>query len=334
MKIPTRMVVLSEKELRLFAQKYAGVQDTYVGSFIYTGDVGSTTVDKLPFDFDDEHSGYAAILAKWLYENKIGFAPVGTYFDRFHIYIPIYPQKMTPLELQEAQLSILEQAGIYKEIENGSGSYYQPMTDTHIIGDIRRVMRLPNTPRLPKRLGGEITCYCTYLPQNFYEMEKSLIYSILKEPHEMETPDFYPRPLLEIVKPLTRQFRSVVWMDRTDQITTQYTPTDPLLALVKGLLRSCIWNSLVSPNPPHFIRVAATIDLRDLAFGALEIFDIFSRLKWIDWNPNVCDYQIDKVLGRTDYKRYGCTKIRSASIPCESECTHRGSDSTWVPIKR
>ena len=161
-KIPTRSVVLSQKELDLFVRKYAGVQDLYVGSFIYEGNTGSTTVDKLPFDFDDEHKGYAQKFAKWLYEHKIGYVVVGTYFDRYHIYVLINPQRLTPLELQEAQLSLLEQAGIYEKIENGTGEYYQPMTDTHIIGDIRRVMRMPNTPRLPKKEGGEILCYSTY----------------------------------------------------------------------------------------------------------------------------------------------------------------------------
>lgn len=351
-KIPTRSVVLSQKELDMFIRKYSGVQDLYIGSFIYKGDIGSTIVDKIPYDFDDEHSEYALKLTKWLYEHEIGYVTVGTHFDRYHVYVPIYPQRMTPLELQEAQLSLLEQAEIYRKICGKCGSaitiasgycnvcrdngsfYYQPMTDTHIIGDIRRVMRIPNTPRLPKQLGGEIICYCTYLPQNFYEMDKTLRYGILKQPHEMETPDFYPRPLFEIVKPLTRQFRSVVKLEDELDIFHEYVPTDPLLRFVQSILRPCIWKVLSSPNPPHFIRVAATIDLRDLDFSSMQIFDIFSRLNWIDWNPETCDYQISDILGKTYLKRYSCTKIRGAGVPCESGCQFKGSSRNWKPITK
>jgi hypothetical protein len=332
-KIPTRSVVLSQKEFNLFIRKHSGVQDLYVGSFIYKGDIGSTTVDKLPFDFDGDHSEYALKFAKWLYEHQIGFVAIGTYFDRYHIYVPIYPQKMTSLELQEAQLSLLEQAVIYKEIKTDNGSYYQPMTDTHIIGDIRRVMRIPNTPRLPKKEGGDIICYSTYLPQNFYEMDKSLIYSILKEPHDMETPDFYPKPLFEITKPLTRRFRSVNNFSDNYDITVEYMPTDPLLQFVQSVLRPCIWKVLSSTNPPHFVRVAATIDLKHLAFSSMQVFDIFSRLNWIDWNPETTDYQIDKIMHK-NYRRYSCTKLKGANLPCDTGCKYKGSGKTFVPIKR
>ena len=333
-KIPTRSVVLSQKELNLFVKKYAGVQDLYVGSFIYEGNTGNTTVDKLPFDFDDEHSKYAPKFAKWLKENKIGYVVVGTYFDRYHIYVPVYPQKATPLELQEAQLSLLEQAEIYEKIDNGNGSYYQPMTDTHIIGDIRRVMRMPNTPRLPKKEGGSITCYSTYLPQNFYELEKSEVYSMLKQPNDMETPDFYPRPLFEIVKPLTRDFRSMLRIYvNTEDVELQYIPKDPLLKFVQSILRPCVWKSLVSANPPHFIRVAATIDLRDLGFSQMQIFDVFSKLDWVDWNADVCSYQVSDILSKTNYKRYSCRKIISSGFPCDPNCNQKNNGHTWTPIE-
>jgi len=334
-RIATRSVILSQKELDLFIQKFSGVQDPFVGSFIYKGDVGSTTVDKLPFDFDDEHKGYAFKFAEWLYENKIGYVAIGTYFDRYHIYIPVYPQKLTPLELQESQLSLLEQAGVYEEVENGNGKYYQPMSDVHIIGDIRRVMRIPNTPRLPKKEGGEIISYCTYLPQNFYDMDKTLLYSILKHPNDMETPDFFPRPLYEIVKPLTRQFRNIV-KNTTNKghNSVEYTPTDPLLQFVQSILRPCIFSSLVSPNPPHFIRVAATIDLRELGLSHMEIFDIFSRLDWIDWNADTCDYQVSDVMGKEQLNPYSCTKIRNAGVPCIDGCKYKTSSYSWMIAKR
>ena len=333
-KIASRSVVLSKKELNLFIQKYSGVQDPYVGSFIYKGDIGSTIVDKLPFDFDDEHSEYAPIFAKWLYEHKIGYVTIGTHFDRYHIYVPVYPQQLTPLELQEAQLSLLEQAGIYKKMTNNSNSiYYQPMSDVHIIGDIRRVMRIPNTPRLPEKEGDEITCYCTYLPQNFYEMDKTLLYSLLKRPHEMEIPDYFPKPLYEIVKPLTIQFRSVTKLDRTEEILSEYTPTDPLLRFVQSLLRPCIWSVLNAAHPPQFIRVAATIDLRELGFSQLDVFDIYSRFNWDKWSPEITDYQISNIFGSM-LQPYSCSKIRGSNVPCIDGCKYKSNSYIWMVAKR
>jgi len=333
-KIPNRSVVLSRKELNLFTKKYSGVQDPYVGSFVYTGEGDRTSVDKLPFDFDDEHKKYASILAKWLYEHKIGYIVVGTHFDRYHIYIPIYPQKMSGLELQEAQLSILEQAGIYKKVENDSGTYYQPMTDMHIVGDLRRVMRMPNTPRLPKHEGGEVICYCTYLPQKFYEMSKTEIYTMLKGPNPMESPHFFPKPLFEIIKPLTMQFRNPIKILLGDkELNLDFTPNDPYLQFIQSVLRPCIWKSLISPNPPHAIRMAATIDLRDLKFSALEIFDAYSMLGWIDWLPEATDYQIRNIIGNLKYKRFSCGTIRKSGIPCNSDCIYRNNGNSWIPIQ-
>lgn len=345
-RIANRSIILSQKELISFIRRYSGCQDPFVSSFVFKGDVGVAIVDKLPFDFDIEHYPYPLKFAKWLHDNKIGFVPVGTHFDRFHIYVPIVPQKLTPLEYQEAQLSLLEQSKCYRKVCTKCGEYigemmmccngnthYQPMADTHIIGDIRRVLRIPNTPRLPEVEGGEITSYCTYLPQNFYEMDQAQIYSLLKHPNEMETPDYFPQPLSEITIPLTRHFRSYVKEQVNIEELEDYTPTDPLLQFVKSIIRPCLWSSFCSINPPHFVRLATIIDLRDLGFSFMDLFEVCSRMGWKDWKTGVTEYQITDVLGG-DLLYYHCHKLRGKTLPCFTDCKYRANGYQMTPMVR
>jgi len=336
-KIGKRSMIYSVKELERFARKYSGTHDPFVSTFSFDGEVGSAVIDKFLYDFDNEHDPYALKFAKWLYDNEIPYIPVGTYFDRYHIYVLIHPQQMTPSELHTAQMSLIEQAGCYIKVknENGNGEYFQPMTDTHIIGDIRRLVRIPNTARYPKEKGDPIKVYCTYLPIKFFEMPKNDIYTYLKQYNTIPDSPFPLKPLEEIIKPIDKRFRSSVRERNDIEIELEYIPDDPYLQLIQRLLRPCIFKALMGPEPRHFIRLAATIDLRDLAFREIEIYDIYSRIGWLDFEDgSICEYQIGDIFGkRSHYRRYSCKSLRlDYRVVCDENCPYQRNLGRFIPL--
>lgn len=331
-----RSLIYSEKELELFAKMYSGTQDPFISIFRFSGEKGNAIIDKIPYDFDAEHDPYALKFARWLYENKIPFIPIGTHFNRYHIYVLIYPQEMTSAELRKAQLSLLEQAECYKKVENGNGSYYQAMCDMHIVGDIRRLIRIPNTARYPENIGEPVTVYCTYLPLNFYELPKSEIYSFLKHHNEIPDSIFPIKRIDELIKPVSMNFRNSVVCEKDSPIFSdeEYISDDPYLQFIQKILRPCVFRAIVGPNPRNHVRVAATIDLRDLDFTESQILDIYNRIGWADWKEEKSEYYIDKVFAQNHYLRYSCSKLRiDVRLVCEANCIHMRKNGKFIPLR-
>ena len=67
-------------------------------------------------------------------------------------------------------------------------------------------------------------------------------------------------------------------------------------------------------EPPHHVRVAATVDLMWAGLTIEEIVRIYSKLNWIDWNPKTTEYQVRDVFKRK-LRPYSCKKLRSLGIP-------------------
>jgi len=160
--------------------------------------------------------------------------------------------------------------------------------DPHVIGDLRRLCRVPNTLRPPNN-----SSYCTFLPpKDFLKMtEKDLMWHI-REPHTYPIEDYnfssgYPN-FEDVILPEIDKQQITFQRPAQDKRSKPYVDNDHL----QMLLPSCLYRYITVEEPRHHVRVAVTGELLKMGFTDTEIVDMFESLKWVDWDRNFTAYQV------------------------------------------
>ena len=81
---------------------------------------------------------------------------------------------------------------------------------------------------------------------------------------------------------------------------------------LKRLLRPCLYTMIRTKNPSHIVRREAAVNLLTIGRSPEEIFDLFRRLNWADWNPETTAYQISTCL---NLHHASCSLLRKNGIP-------------------
>jgi len=290
---PARRVVKNLKQFKNFIEINNGKKDCLVA--LYPVDL---RVDKLWFDFDGA-GAYEDFKRAYLYCLEMGYSaiPVASGKKGYHLYILIRPGYHDKKTLRNATLSLAQNF-------NTNGSL-----DLQVIGDIRRLSRIPNTLRPP-----ENKTYCVYLPPDFYKMSEREINALLSSPQIYDYDSRNPPRIDELI---TEDF------DETEcrcKVSSNGQPPLPipkdLDAFLKLTLRPCLYKRIKQPEPPHVVRVAATLDYLNAGLNPEEIQSIYERIGWVDYDPEITDYQIRSLIG---LKPYSCRKLRGLLNPkcCE-----------------
>jgi len=299
---PARTIVRNQKQLENFIINNDGLNDCFVSCYPQSGEL-----DKVSFDLDGKG---ASSEAKQLYKNLLtqnfSVIPVVTGKKGFHLHIRLTPKKYINTTdtgkklLLNATLKLLEDAFGTNE----KGELNCKTVDSHPFGDIRRLIRIPNTLRPPENRN-----YCTYLPpDNFLNMTESEIAQHMKSIHSYNFNNGDNLPTLDEF-PETK-VRSKVYLK--DQIAED-TKITAKSRILKNVLRPCLYRHIISANPRHDIRVAVTFDLLNF-FTSTQIFNMFHQLNWKDWNPETTKYQIEKCRG---FHPYSCKTLIKKGIPRE-----------------
>jgi hypothetical protein len=180
--------------------------------------------------------------------------------------------------------------------------------DPAVIGDVRRITRLPNTLRPPENRN-----YCTYLPPDkFLDMTEEEIIHHMKSTHTYDYKiDFRKAPYLT---DFDFNFDDDISFSSWTPISSNQTiiTFNPSLWL-KGLLRPCLYRHIVSIHPNHAVRVASTIDLLKAGYSPTEILSVYATLGWEDFEEK---YSLEQIRSCEKYKvSYSCTKLRKYKIP-------------------
>jgi len=329
---PQRRRVRSQAQFERFIDNNNGLADCYATLL----PAPYTRTSYIYFDFDDvkgiEYSvDDARKFYVWLLEEDFTVIPVISGKKGFHFYIEVNGGHG---RLQQDTKMLMHNAG-YFMIETVFGPVREIMVrgidgkdrrtlrneerliapDPTVIGDARRITRIPNTLRPPSNL-----TWCTYLPVDWHtQMDLIDLIEHMKSPHVYEYPtrrvpmiEDFPKPGKEYES--TREWEPIEGL----------TPIVPLSSneYLKRISRPCLYRHVMSGSPAHHVRAALTVDL--LVFLTPdEIFNIFAGLGWSDWNPEVTRTQIESLAKyeERDGKRvlktrnYGCKKLRSYGIP-------------------
>lgn len=266
-----------EKEIDLFN----GVDEVFTNVNPIDG-----SINKIFIDFDGVNSlVQAQKVYSYAIQKNIPCIPVASGVKGIHLYLLFKPLKNVDHDINKNKL-ILYKATVsilLKALETFNDS-----VDTHIIGDLRRLCRVPNTLRPPSN-----NSYCTYLPpKTFTEMSPNDLYRHIKRPHAYPTEDYNAnsyRPTFEKhIDPNIDKFIP------KNNITTNQTTHHQYVEdyHLKMLLRECVYRFITVEEPRHFVRVAAAAELKNVGFSDVDILNFFRKLKWVDFDEVTCAYQI------------------------------------------
>ena len=305
-----RSPIQTYEQFREYIDRNNGIRDCFAS--VYSSD---GYIDKIFFDIDSKtHFSSVRDSAVMLYQHLTskGYRCIPVFSGRkgFHIHLLLKreqydSQAKAKSLLKSASISIIADAfGIeVSKLLNGELSRY---VDPTTIGDVSRIMRIPNTLRPPQN-----DLWCVPLPESFPSMSESELTKYAKEPHILDYTN-QERPRLKDLA------SSVIdKIDIKEQHKAFVNPgvaCDALVVddVVKHVVRPCLYNRIHDANPSHTVRLAMSADMLNLGYSQEQVVDYFSRLGWVDFNRR---RTADAVKQCSGLNSYSCKTLRLNNIP-------------------
>jgi hypothetical protein len=194
--------------------------------------------------------------------------------------------------------------------------WYTPACDTKIIGDIRRLTRVPNTKRVFETGGIN---YCTYLPIRFFEKSEERVLQYQKAQQPPTTPEGSLKSIDEIALPIKTEFRNAIIVNlETEGELVGYEYDSPLLELVEQIMNPGIFRALLSPEPPNMVRVAAVCEMKHYGMRKNEILQALKDFGWSDWDESVAEDKVDQIF-RIGYKKFSKSYLIREGLATERD---------------
>ena len=155
------------------------------------------------------------------------------------------------------------------------------MFDTHVSGVLEKLCRIPNTQRLGNGWCIPITREELFTINDPVEFKKLCVAPRFLDINIGKRPNIF-----NFVKEDTTEDKQI------QQI--QIAPPKEVFR-IKHILRPCVFNAILTPNPKHDMRVCAVVEMLNHGLTTLQIFSVFERLNWIDFDHQKTRYQIDYI---------------------------------------
>ena len=321
---PKRRLAFNRKDFEKFIETNSGITDCYTSVYPL-----NLEIDKQFYDFDGVFNGiedslpFAQKFYRYLYEYDYSPIPVASGKKGFHIYNRLEPSFYdNPKELltnagyyllravfgRVWTESVTVRGKVTPVLRNEEGLIF---CDPRIIGDVRRITRIPNTLRPPENRN-----WCTYLsPDKFLDMNVEDVARHCKSTHvydykEKKLPlltDFEISEREKIVIP--KEYSHIKDENNIDKLDIR--PENPL-PILKGVLRPALYRGLTKSEPAHDVRIACAIDLLEI-FTPSTVLHIYSKLKWKDFSYGLSDYYIRDIIDK-HYKNYGNKRLEELGI--------------------
>jgi len=295
----TRRRIYNMRQLIDYIESANGYEDVYTS--VYSLDF---RIDKIFIDLDGKNAfNDLKAIARFFESEGLQYIPVASGKKGYHLYLLLKPKKYKNSKQ-------LLRAVTFYIIEQVFGKNNLASVDPTKIGDIRALCRVQNTLRPPENLN-----YCTYLPPSFFDLTEKDVAFHIKSPHTYDY-GIDPRklPTLDFFDVDVEKYAYNANANANNdnlKLTTNIKNIKDIKAYLKTVLRPCLYNRIIQPDPEHLVRVATTIDLLQF-LSEKQVFEIYARLKWRDWNPEITAKQIKYA---TKYLPYSCRRLRQLGIP-------------------
>ncbi len=287
---PSRVVVGNMKRFNNFLILTEGAYDCYTSVYPLSGEI-----DKIFYDLD----GHARALedAKHIYKHLTAdghiVVPVASGKKGIHIYVLLDSQhyKKGKERLTNAAYQIL-----YSVFGD---EYSKTTADPHVIGDVRRITRIPNTRRPPNN-----NSWCTWLPPEFIDFTWLDVINWCKMPHDFGRVPLPTKTLDDFPEmDISRLMGSDIQEDTLPE------PRSSNIFL-KSHLRPCLYRAITQRHPRHHTRVASSVDLLKF-WSPRDICNMYESLNWVDWDGAETLKQISSCR---HLRSFGCKKLISYDL--------------------
>jgi len=250
------------------------------------------TLDKVVFDLDNKTNLNKALedtisLINRLQDRDIPYAVTFSGRKGFHVYGLLKPAKLS------RDIGAYYLKSLQEELAEGIES-----VDRQLIGDIRRMIRIPNS------LNNGY--YCSPLPTNFQKMSIEEILDYSKNIHKLSFSYGKLKPIQELVgniRPPEKPDKN-----NEDEILQDNVGSIPDMDILAEIVRPYVLEAVRKPNPPHIVRLDFVSELMFLGLTEQEIFEIIKRLNWEDFDEGATKYQIKYVFEKK-LKPYSGSKL-------------------------
>lgn len=338
---PHQWFVHSERQMDAFINANDGENNIYASISHYTAD-GVAVTDKIALDFDsprketsfpfteaedekidmmrqdldlaDEVLGNVLDEVKevveWCQERGIPTMGVFTGFG-IHLHLlyeeVIYPKK----QLTSTAVKIQEELDLNT-------------LDRVPIGDVHRIMRIPNC----HRMYNSRKCYIRTIPISPEELLNWEVDDLLDESIDGRVPEIpvNGRPEMEVYEEYTGSSNQNIHREPIELNDSVKLEDDYVEWLLKeALTLPCMWKRIMQPNPSHQVRRNAAVMLFNYGMEPEEVLNIFRRLNWVDWDKDITKKQLKNIYNNK-YADMSCDTLQSQGLCVfdkdqrESEC--------------
>jgi len=193
--------------------------------------------------------------------------------------------------------------------------------DERVIGDIRRILRVPNVPRVSE--GGEsLPVWCVPLTtEEVMEKDVCSILDIARGPRQIDPPSL-SRPKMKIYEDYLKigNEQSVPYKEfrHNEDISDEEVEW-----LVRKIIpMPCVSERILGVNPEHFVRFQFAVFLSKLGFSVDSAHSIIRKLNWRDYDPEVTGYQLRHIY-RKNYDESPCSTMERKGY-----CVHPSEPET------
>jgi len=285
-----RKRIYSQRDFEVYIIRMNGQEENFISLFSFEGSSVYGT-NAVFFDFD----GYDAIpTAKRMYregvERGYGVIPVITGKKGIHLYFLTQYEKCDSFTYRNASRFLLNEL---------LGKDLPKCVDMHVVGNIRQMVRIPNTKRY------NLNTWASYLPPYWDKLDFISLLQFELGPNLFEYDISGKRMKMSSLPTVVDEKEKE---DVKEDVNVRID--EPIL---RKVLRPCLYEHITSLNPKHHVRVAVTIELLHLGFTKDAIIDIYSRLGWIDWNREITKYQVGKIING-NYRRYSKRRLGELGV--------------------
>ena len=305
---PVQYPINNQSEFEYFLDKNNGIKDC--SSSVYAND---GKIDKVWFDFDGKNSfEEAKKVYKYLKTKNAKCIPVISGKKGIHLHLLV--KSNVHIESANAKAILMDVVTTIMHEALGIKDWSQETAlDWTKAGVVHATCRIPNTLRPPQN-----KTWCSYLPENWDDMSTYDLWTYAKQPNEFS----YTGKVLPIETFIseTPLFQATEIQSQISDVYTKNSITIPdnMTEFLKKVMRPCLYRHILSKNPNHNVRVAATIDFLHAGFSPEEIIKIYSKCGWSNFNEGVTKEKINYLAQRVyndDMSAYSCQKLRILKIP-------------------
>lgn len=297
-----RREVTSKHDLINYIDTVNGISSCYCSVYDTNKDV---TIDEVVFDLDSE-SLETALKDVIKLTKRIQDPYLVLFSGRrgFHLHVLLKPQKLRR-----------DVAGFYiKELQKKLSKGIKTV-DSHLIGDVSRMIRVPQTLNNKK--------YCTFLPPEFKNWNISQVLDWSMKPHELQ---IYGRSEYRTIEEVVGEIEVAEHRETVIPDDIKIIDIPPLEDLCL-FIRPCVLEEMIHPvrkdrGAFHITRMSFVSELMFLGYTEEQCLNVFrlihSKYPIPDFDEDKTMYQIEKIF-ENKVKPYGCVKLKEKGLPC-TEC--------------